>query len=114
MAHYLFQCSYTPEAWAAQISNPQNRVKAVAPVLESFGGRFVGAWFAFGEYDIVAICEAPDNISQAAFSLAAYATGHIASVKTTPLMSMEDGVAAMGKADTVAYPGSDWPTWWRE
>lgn len=40
MAHYLFQCSYTPEAWATQLKNPQNR--DVTPVLEAFGGLFVG------------------------------------------------------------------------
>ena len=73
MPPYLYQAAYTPESLAAQIKNPQDRVKAVEPVLKSFGGRFVGAWLAFGEYDVVAICEAPDQISQSAFSIAAYA-----------------------------------------
>ena len=104
MALYLFQCSYTPQAWATQIKDPKDRVKAVEPVLKSFGGRFVGAWLAFGEYDVVAICEAPDHISQSAFSIAAYATGHLSSIKTTPLMSVEDGIAAMKKAGDVSYP----------
>ena len=104
MAHYLFQCSYTPEAWRAQLKNPQNRMEAVAPVLEKLGGRWVGAWLAFGDYDVVAICETPDNVSQSAFSLAAYATGHLTSVKTTPLVSIEDGMKAMAKAGAIAYP----------
>jgi uncharacterized protein with GYD domain len=104
MAYYLFQCSYTPEAWRAQIENPQNRMEAVQPVLEQLGGRFVHAFLAFGDYDVVAICETPDNVSQSAFSLAAYATGHITSVKTTPLVTVEDGMKAMGKAGAIAYP----------
>ena len=107
MAYFLFQCSYTPEAWAAQIRNPQDRVKAVGPVLEQLGGRFVEAFLAFGEYDVVAICEAPDNVSQSAFTLAAYATGHLSSVKTTPLVTVEEGVEAMSKAGSVSYPAPE-------
>ena len=29
MARYLFQASYTSEAWAAQVSNPQNRIEVI-------------------------------------------------------------------------------------
>jgi uncharacterized protein with GYD domain len=76
----------------------------VQPVLEQLGGRFVHAFLAFGDYDVVAICETPDNVSQSAFSLAAYATGHLTSVKTTPLVTVEDGMKAMGKAGAIAYP----------
>jgi uncharacterized protein with GYD domain len=104
MAHFLFQCSYTPEAWASQLKNPQNRIEAVGPVLEKLGGRFVEAFLAFGEYDVVAICETPDNVSQSAFALAAYATGHLSSIKTTPLLTIEEGIEAMGKAGSIAYP----------
>ena len=52
---------------------------------------------------MVCICEAPDNVSQSAFALAAYATGHLASVKTTPLVTVEEGVQAMGKAGAISY-----------
>ena len=48
--------------------------------------------------------ETPDNVSQSAFSLAAYATGHLSSVKTTPLVTIEEGMEAMGKAGAIAYP----------
>ncbi len=75
MAHYLVQVSYTPEAWAAMVKNPQDRIAAVAPVVERVGGRIVGGWLAFGDYDIVAICDMPDNVSAAAFSMAASAGG---------------------------------------
>ena len=104
MAYFLFQCSYTSEAWAAQIKSPQNRIEAVGPVLEKLGGRFYGAWLAFGEFDVVAICETPDNVSQSAFAMAAYATGHLSSVKTTPLVTVADGLKAMQTAGDITYP----------
>jgi uncharacterized protein with GYD domain len=103
MAHYLVQVSYTPEAWAAMVKNPQDRIAAVAPVVERVGGRIVGGWLAFGDYDIVAICDMPDNVSAAAFSMAASAGGAIKAFKTTPLMSTSEATDAMRKAGGSGY-----------
>lgn len=104
MPYYLLQVAYTSDAWAAQVKNPQNRVEAVRPVLEKLGGKFEGAaWYAFGEYDIVAVVQAPDNVSAAAFSIAASAGGAVKAIKTTPLMTMEEGVEAMRKAGAAGY-----------
>jgi hypothetical protein len=45
----------------------------------------------------------PDNISLASLALAAAAGGSLKSVKTTPLMSIADGLAALKKAGTSGY-----------
>ncbi len=103
MAHYLFQCSYTAEAWASLVQNPRNRLDAVRPVVEALGGSMESCWTAFGEYDVVAILQMPDHVSVAAFSMAVSAGGAIKAIKTTPLMSMEEGVEAMKKASGVGY-----------
>jgi uncharacterized protein with GYD domain len=103
MAKYLFQATYTSDAWAAQVKNPHNRVEALRPVIEGLGGRIESAYFAFGEYDAVAIFDMPDNVSMAAFSLAAAAGGAVKAVKTTPLMSIEEGMEAMRKASGTEY-----------
>jgi uncharacterized protein with GYD domain len=102
MAQYLFQLGYTSQAWAAQIKNPQNRIDIVRPALEKVGGKFVGVWFAFGEDDIVGVIDVPDNAAAAAFALAVAAGGAVRSYKTTPLMSIEEGLEAMRKAGEVA------------
>jgi uncharacterized protein with GYD domain len=103
MPHYLVQVAYTPEAFATMIKNPQNRLEKLRPVLEKLGGSFVQAWFAFGEYDIIAICELPDNVNAAAFSIAVHAGGACKGVKTTPLMSVEEGMEALKKAADCGY-----------
>lgn len=102
MAHYLVQLAYTPEAWAAQIKNPQNRVDVVRPLLEKLGARFEAAYLAFGKYDIVFIMEAPDNVSAAAVSLAIAAGGAVRAYETTPLMTTDEGIEAMRKAASAA------------
>ncbi len=103
MAHYLFQCSYTAEAWASLVQNPRNRIEAVRSVVEELGGSMENGWTAFGEYDVVAVLQMPDNVSVAAFSMAVSAGGAVKSIKTTPLMSMEEGVEAMKKASGLGY-----------
>ena len=103
MAYYMLQVAYTPEAWAVQVKNPQNRLEMVRPVVERLGGKIESGWFSFGDYDIVVICQFPDNVSAAALSMAASARGSVSSVKTTPLMTMDEGIEALRKAGTAGY-----------
>ncbi len=98
MPHYLVQLAYTPEAWAAQIKHPASRVDVVRPLLERLGARFETTYLAFGEYDVVFIMEAPENVSAAAVALAITAGGACKSFKTTPLMTIEEGIEAMRRA----------------
>src|SRR3972149_6889048 len=98
MAYYLVQAAYTPEACAAMVKSPQDRFEAVRPVVERLGGKLLSMYMAFGEYDIVGVAEMPDNVSAAAFSLAVSAGGAVRTVKTTPLMTMQEGVEAFRKA----------------
>ena len=108
MAYYMLQGAYTSEAWAVQVQNPQDRVELVRPTFERLGGTIESAWFAFGEYDVVIIAQFPDNVSAAALAIAISAGGAFKAAKTTPLMSIEDGVEAMRKAGGAGYrpPGS--------
>ncbi len=103
MAYYLIQAAYGPEAWDALIKNPQNRLEVIRPGVEGLGGRIVGLWYAFGEYDLVGIFEMPDNTDIAAFMLAAAANREVKAIKTTPLLTMEEGMEAMRKAPSSGY-----------
>jgi len=100
---YLIQLAYTPDAWAAMVKQPQNRLEAVRPIVEKLGGKFEHAWLAFGEYDIVGIIEMPENTDAVAFAIAVAAGGAAKTFKTTPLLSVEEGVEAMGKAQGAGY-----------
>src|SRR5260370_38550151 len=73
------------------IKNPQDRVEAVRPAIEALGGRIDAGYISFGEYGVTAIVEFPDNVSAAAFSISAAATGGVKAFKTTPLMRVTEG-----------------------
>jgi uncharacterized protein with GYD domain len=103
MTFYLIQASYTPQAIAAMIKNPQDRAAAVRPIMERMGGKLHGLWFAFGESDIVAIAEMPSDISAAAVSMAIGATGAMSSYRSTALMTSAQAVEAMQKASATGY-----------
>jgi len=103
MPLYMYEAAYTAESLAAQLKNPQNRADAVGhAACEAVGGKLVGSWYCFGDYDLVLIADVPDNQSMAAIALAIAAGGAIKSAKTTVLMSGAEAVAGMKKADAVA------------
>ena len=103
MPLYMLEVAYTPEAWATMVKKAQDRVEAVRPVVRKLGGKIESAYFAFGEYDLVAIVNMPDNVSVAAFSIAASAGGSIKAIRTTPLMTVREGMQAMRKAKRSTY-----------
>jgi uncharacterized protein with GYD domain len=103
MAYFLLQGAYTSEVWKNLVSNPVNRVEAIRPAIEKLGGRIESAWFSFGEYDVVLIMEMPENLSAAAFAFAVASGGAFKAHKTTPLMSMEEGIEAMKLAGLSGY-----------
>lgn len=103
MAYYLVEVAYTPEAWASMVKNPQDRTAAVEPVIKKLGGTMERFWLSFGEYDIIGIMQMPDTVAAAAFSLAISAGGACKNVKTTPLLTVEEGVDAMKRAADCGY-----------
>src|SRR5579862_7700559 len=103
MPSYLVQAAYTSEAIAALVKNPQNRMEVVRKSAESLGGKLVGGWLSFGEYDVVLIAEMPDNVSAAAIAMAAAAGGSLRTIRTTPLLNAEEGLAAVKKAASSGY-----------
>ena len=65
MAHYLVQASYTNEGWSVQTRNPQNITDRISPMVQGLGGSIESVFYSFGEYDVVAIVQFPDNVSVA-------------------------------------------------
>jgi len=103
MPLYLFQGAYTPEAMAKIIKKPQDRLGAVAKALKKFGGKMHGGWFSFGDYDVVLVMELQDNVTAAAFAVAAEAGGALRSGRTTPLLSAREMTKMLRKAKASTF-----------
>lgn len=85
------------------LKNPQDRGQAVRPAIEKLGGKVERFWLSFGEYDIIGVIDMPSNVSAAAFAMAVSAGGACRTVKTTPLLTTEEGIEAMKQAAGCGY-----------
>ena len=108
MPHYLMRFSYTPEAWARLIKKPEDRREVARAVVENLGGKLHGFWYGFGEHDGFVLIEAPTNVAAAAFSVGIAAGGALRSAETTPLLTVEETIEMLKKAQGLPYrsPGT--------
>ena len=102
MGLYLYQAAYTPDSLAAQIAEPKDRVEVVRPAFDAIGGRILAAGYPFGEYDVLVVFEAPDDTAAAALALAVGAGGAVKAAKTTRLLSGQEWVESLRKAQETA------------
>ena len=91
------------KAIKAMVERPQDRSKAAAKVAKSLGGKMIGFWYAFGEFDCAFLLEAPDNATVAALAMAIGAGGALSKVETTVLLDMKEAQDAMQKAAAASY-----------
>lgn len=103
MAHYMVQASYTSDALAALVKNPQDREQGFRGLVERFGGKVVAFFWAQGEYDLVVIVDVLDAETANALALAAISPGHAKVYRTTPLFTNEEMMRSMKKAGAGGY-----------
>jgi hypothetical protein len=59
--------------------------------------------YCFGDYDLVGVVDFPDNRTVAAWSMAVSSGGDVRAFKTTSLLTIEEGLHALGQASEVAH-----------
>jgi uncharacterized protein with GYD domain len=109
MPKYLIQGSYSHEGIeGVRTKGGSSRRDRVAEAAKSLGGKLDEFYFAFGDHDVVALLDLPDNEAAAAIALSVDAAGG-ASTKTTILLTPDEvDNAAERSRDTVDYrpPGT--------
>jgi uncharacterized protein with GYD domain len=73
-------------------------VERVQASAEALGGSVESLFFCFGDYDLVGIVDFPDSRGVAAWSMAVSSGGDVRAFKTTTLLSIEEGLHALGRA----------------
>ena len=97
MTLYMYQASYTAKSMAAQLTEPHDPMEAIRPVLCELGATIVVAGFPFGEYDVLIVYEAPDDVTAASVAMAVAAAGEVKSAKTTRLLSGQEWLESLRK-----------------
>lgn len=99
MAQYLIEVGYTPQAWSTQVDRHTDVRARITPALDACGATLDSCFYAFGDVDLVAIIDFPTPEDAAAFGMTVTASGALRSYRTTPLLSVEQGMAAMQRAE---------------
>jgi uncharacterized protein with GYD domain len=105
MPKYLVQASYTAEGLKGlQKDKASGRKAAVSSAVEALGGKLESFYFAFGNDDVIAILDMPNNVNASALSLAVSSSGMVRT-RTTPLLSVDEVDKALGMAASYRPPG---------
>jgi uncharacterized protein with GYD domain len=102
MPTYITQGRYTREAIKGMIIRPEDRAAEVARLLGKVGGRLIGYYVIFGEYDFLTIAEAPNDVQMAAALLAAGSGGGVTDLKTTLALTSIEAKGAFAAASDLA------------
>jgi len=105
MPKYLVQFSYTGEGIKGLVKEGgSKRREAVEQLVKSMGAKLEAYYFAYGEYDGIAIVEGQDMVNQIAGTLALNASGAV-KTKTTVLITPEEVDQAVKKIPSYRPPG---------
>jgi uncharacterized protein with GYD domain len=104
MPLYMVQFAYTPEAKAALARAPEDRSVVFGQLVEDMGGQLKAFYNSLGDYDGVAIFEAPDEQTAHSIELAANQPGHLKETKILTLLPIMESLGAMREASKQEYP----------
>ncbi|MGH9671553.1 MAG: GYD domain-containing protein [Bryobacteraceae bacterium] len=106
MPKYMIEASYSAEGLKGLAKDKASgRRAAVEKALAGVGGKLDSMYFAFGDRDVVAICDCPDNMSAAALSMATSASG-LVRTSITVLLTVEEADSALAKTVQYRPPGA--------
>lgn len=101
MATYMTQFTYSTASIKGLVNKPQDRRGAAEKIFSSAGGKLIEMYFSFGEFDGMAVVEFPSNVDAASALLAVGASGAFSNMKTTVLITTDEAVRAMQKAQGI-------------
>jgi uncharacterized protein with GYD domain len=106
MPKYLISANYTAKGMeGVAAAGAKSRVDAVSTMLEGMGGRLESFHFAFGDTDVFAIFEAPDDEAAAAAAIAINSSGAV-STRTTKLLTVDQVDEALRRTVDYRAPGA--------
>lgn len=105
MSKFLVSGNYVGEGIAGLMKEGGTaRRDAARQAIESVGGTLDSMYYAFGDTDVFAICDFPDDASATACSLLINSSGAV-EVSLTPLLTPEQLDEASTKSPSYRAPG---------
>jgi hypothetical protein len=107
MRRFSHQISFTSSAWPALFSEAIDPFSPIRLPIEALGGKLISAFFD-DCYDVLALSEFPVAVSADDISIAFYAGGAVATIRSSPLLTASQ--AHESKRRSFARPPRDMPS----
>ena len=104
MPTFITQGRYTREALKGMVVSPEDRAATVSRLFSKAGGRLIGYYMTFGDYDFLIIADVPSETQMAAVLLAVGSGGGVTGLKTMLAMTSVEAKGAFAAAGDLA-PG---------
>jgi len=101
MHTYLTFFTYSRESWRTMVQKPEDRSEAARKTIEAAGGHMESFYWMLGEHDGLTVFRAPGPEDAAAVSAGISASGRIARMQTTQLLTSEEATRALQLAQVV-------------
>ena len=97
MSTYIMLANWTDQG-ARQVKDSPRRLDAAMSALREMGGTFKSFYMTMGEYDLIAVYEAPDDAIAARFTLQVSQLGNIRTktLKAFPEAAYREIIASLG------------------
>lgn len=103
MNRYLVEMQLAPQAFAAFVKNPSDRLQANIPVNAALGGKLTDYYFVVGTNTVYCVMEFPDQLSMEAVTMAILSSGSVLSSKCVSILTAAEAVEAMEMASKTLY-----------
>jgi uncharacterized protein with GYD domain len=90
LSHYVLLINWT-EQGISKINESPDRFSSFKAMVEKVGGKLIGGYYTFGEYDVVIIIEAPDDEAVMSLMLKVGSAGNVRT-KTLKAFTTEEGI----------------------
>lgn len=101
MPFYLYQLNYSQGAITSLVASPSDREAAARKLVEAARGKLHHLFFAFGQWDVICLIEAPDDKAMMAVAAAVASAGTVSGSSTVKLITAADAMAALTLAGRV-------------
>jgi uncharacterized protein with GYD domain len=90
LSHYILLINWT-EQGINKIKESSDRYSSFKASVEKAGGKMVGGYYTFGEYDVVIVIEAPNDETVMSLVLRVGSAGNVRT-KTLKAFTAEEGI----------------------
>jgi uncharacterized protein with GYD domain len=89
LSHYILLINWT-EQGIGKVKESQDRYNSFKALVEKAGGKLIGGYYTFGEYDVVIIIEAPNDEAVMSLMLKVGSAGNV-KTETLKAFTAEEG-----------------------